>query len=175
VAFTSLLRRAIQTLELVLNELDLLWIPVEKSWRLNERHYGGLQGLNKAETARKHGDEQVKLWRRSYDVPPPPLAAWDPSWPGNDGRYPPGVMPATESLKDTVARVVPYWLDAIAPALLADRRVLVAAHGNSIRGLVKHLGRMTDEAIVGLEIPTGVPIVYDLDDQLRPLRHRALR
>ncbi len=175
VAFTSLLRRAIHTLSLALDELDQLWIPVEKSWRLNERHYGGLQGLNKAETAERHGDDQVRLWRRSYDVPPPPLSAWDPSWPGSDERYPPGVMPATESLQDTVARVLPFWHDAIAPALLAGRRVVVAAHGNSLRGLIKELDGISDDEIVGLEIPTGVPIAYELDDRLRPLRHREIR
>jgi 2,3-bisphosphoglycerate-dependent phosphoglycerate mutase len=175
VAFTSVLRRAITTLWHVLDEMDLLWLPVHKSWRLNERHYGGLQGLNKAETAKKHGDAQVKLWRRSYDVPPPPLAAWDPAWPGKDGRYPPGVMPATESLKDTVARVLPYWHDAIAPALLEGKRAVVAAHGNSLRGLIKHLDGIPDDQIVELELPTGVPIAYELDDALRPARSRHIR
>ncbi len=172
IAFTSVLRRALETLHHVLDELGQLWIPVEKSWRLNERHYGGLQGLNKAETAAKHGDAQVKLWRRSYDVPPPPLAAWDPAWPGNDGRYPAGAMPATESLKDTVARVLPYWEQAIAPALRAGKKPIVAAHGNSLRALIKYLDSIPDDKIVELEIPTGVPILYDLGDDLKPLRHR---
>ena len=174
IAFTSLLRRAITTLWHVQDEMDLLWIPVEKSWRLNERHYGGLQGLNKAETAAKHGDAQVKIWRRSFDVAPPPLAAWDAAWPGNDGRYPPGVMPATESLKDTIARVLPYWNEAIAPALHAGKRVLVAAHGNSLRALIKHLDGIADDKIVELELPTGVPILYELDEALRPARHRSI-
>ncbi len=175
VAFTSLLRRAITTLWHVLDEMDLLWLPVHKSWRLNERHYGGLQGLNKAETAAKHGDAQVKLWRRSYDVPPPPLAAWDPSWSGNDARYLPGVMPATESLKDTVARALPYWHDAIAPALRDGKRVVVAAHGNSLRALIKYLDGIADDKIVELELPTGVPILYELGDDLRPVRHRQVK
>jgi 2,3-bisphosphoglycerate-dependent phosphoglycerate mutase len=174
VAFTSLLRRAITTLWLVQEEMDLLWIPVEKSWRLNERHYGGLQGLNKAETAAKHGDAQVKIWRRSFDTAPPPLASWNPAWPGNDGRYAPGVMPATESLKDTIARVLPCWNESIAPALKAGKRVLVAAHGNSLRALIKHLDAIADDKIVELEIPTGAPILYELDDALRPVRHRSV-
>jgi len=174
VAFTSVLRRALETLHHVLDALDQLWIPVEKHWRLNERHYGGLQGLNKAETAAQHGEAQVKLWRRSYDVPPPPLAAWDPAWPGNDGRYPPGAMPNTESLKDTVARVLPCWEQSIAPALRAGKRPIVAAHGNSLRALIKVLDAIPDEKIVELEIPTGVPIVYELGDDLKPLRHRSV-
>jgi 2,3-bisphosphoglycerate-dependent phosphoglycerate mutase len=175
VAFTSYLRRAIVTMDLALDEMDRLWIPIEKSWRLNERHYGGLQGLNKAETAQKHGDDQVKIWRRSFDVRPPPLAGWDPAWPGNDGRYPPGTMPATESLKDTIARVMPYWEQTIAPALRSGRRVMVAAHGNSLRGLMKHLDGIADDKIVELEIPTGVPIVYELGEaDLRPQNRRML-
>lgn len=172
ILFTSVLRRALTTAWHVLDELDQLWLPTEKHWRLNERHYGGLQGLNKAETAAKHGDAQVKLWRRSFDVAPPPLAAWDPAWPGNDRRYPPGVMPRTESLKDTIARVLPYWNEAIAPALKAGKRVLVAAHGNSLRALVKHLDQIADDKIVELEIPTGAPIHYELADDLKPVRHR---
>jgi 2,3-bisphosphoglycerate-dependent phosphoglycerate mutase len=173
-AFTSVLRRAITTLWHVTDELDLLWIPVQKHWRLNERHYGGLQGLNKAETAARHGDEQVKIWRRSYDVPPPPLDRWDPAWPGNDARYKAGEMPKTESLKDTIARVLPYWEGSIAPELRAGKRVLVAAHGNSLRGLIKHLDRIADHDIVGLELPTGVPIVYELKDDLTPAGPRRL-
>ncbi len=172
VAFTSVLRRATTTLSCVLDEMDLFWIPVHKHWRLNERHYGALQGLNKAETAAKHGDEQVKIWRRSYDVPPPALASWDPKWPGNDGRYLPGVMPKTESLKDTIARTLPYWHDAIAPALLDGKRVIVAAHGNSLRGLMKHLEGMSDDAVVNLELPTGAPVHYDLKDDLTPAKSR---
>jgi 2,3-bisphosphoglycerate-dependent phosphoglycerate mutase len=174
VSFTSLLRRAITTLGLVLDEMDLLWIPVHKSWRLNERHYGALQGLDKAETAAKHGDAQVKVWRRSYDVPPPPLADWDPRWPGGDGRYAGGERPKTESLKDTIARVLPYWESEIAPALRAGKRVIVAAHGNSLRGLIKHLDGISDAAIADLELPTGTPIAYELDRDLRPLRPRRL-
>ena len=173
-AFTSVLRRAITTLFNVLDQMDLLWIPVQKHWRLNERHYGALQGLNKAETAAKHGDDQVKIWRRSFDVAPPPLKAWDPAWPGNDARYKPGEMPPTESLKDTIARALPYWESAIAPELRAGKRVIVAAHGNSLRGLIKHLDRISDQEIVDLELPTGVPIVYELTDQLTPVRPRRL-
>lgn len=174
-AFTSLLRRAITTLDLALDEMDLLWIPVQKHWRLNERHYGGLQGLNKAEMAARHGEAQVKLWRRSFDVAPPPLECWDPEWPGNDERYPAGVMPKSESLKDTIRRVLPYWEEAIAPALKSGRRVLVAAHGNSLRALVKHLDGIQDDAIPGLEIATGAPIVYDLDERLKPVAKKDLR
>ena len=173
-AFASVLRRAITTLSLLLDEMDLLWIPVQKHWRLNERHYGGLQGLNKAETAAKHGDEQVKIWRRSYDVPPPPLDRWDPAWPGQDARYAAGEMPKTESLKDTIARTLPYWESAIAPEVRAGKRVIVAAHGNSLRGLIKHLDRIPDQEIVGLEIPTGCPIVYQLKDDLTPAAPRRL-
>ncbi len=173
-AFTSVLRRALVTLHHVLDQTDQLWIPVEKHWRLNERHYGGLQSLNKAETAKLHGEAQVKLWRRSFDVPPPPLEKWDPAWPGNDGRYPAGAMPRTESLKDTIARVLPYWNESIAPALRGGRRVLVVAHGNSLRGLIKHLDGISDAEIVGLEIPTGVPILYELGDDLKPRNHRTV-
>ena len=172
-AFTSLLRRAISTLHFALDEMDLHWIPVQRSWRLNERHYGALQGLNKAETAAKHGDEQVKVWRRSFDIAPPALPAWDPSWPGGDGRYGPGEMPKTESLKDTIARALPFWHERIAPALREGKRVIVAAHGNSLRGLIKHLEGMSDKDIVDLELPTGAPILYPLTDDLKPAKPRV--
>jgi 2,3-bisphosphoglycerate-dependent phosphoglycerate mutase len=171
-AFTSVLRRAITTLWNVLDGMDQLWIPVSKSWRLNERHYGALQGLNKAETAQKHGDEQVKIWRRSFDIAPPPLEKWDASWPGNDARYKAGEMPATESLKDTIARVLPYWHEKIAAPLKAGRRVIVAAHGNTLRALIKHLDKISDEDIVSLELPTGAPIYYELNDNLTPAKPR---
>jgi 2,3-bisphosphoglycerate-dependent phosphoglycerate mutase len=177
VAYTSLLRRAIRTLWLVLEDLDLMWLPVHGSWRLNERHYGALQGLDKAETAREYGDEQVRLWRRSYDVPPPALDPSDERFPGRDRRYADladADVPRAESLKDTVARFLPYWHDEIAPAVAAGRRVLIAAHGNSLRALVKYLDDVSDDAIVGLNIPTGVPLVYELDDALRPVSHRYL-
>lgn len=171
VAFTSVLKRAIKTLWLVLEEMDLMWVPVHRSWRLNERHYGALQGLNKAETAERHGAEQVKLWRRSYDVRPPALRPDDERNPARDPRYAelrPEEIPLTESLKDTVARTVPYWHDAIAPAVRAGRRVLIASHGNSLRALVKHLDGISDEQIVERNIPTGIPLVYELDRELRP-------
>jgi len=171
-AFTSVLRRAITTLWNVLDGMDLLWIPVQKSWRLNERHYGALQGLNKAETAAKHGDDQVKVWRRSFDIAPPPLDKWDPAWPGNDARYKPGEMPTTESLKDTIARCLPYWTEKIAPPLKAGRRVIIAAHGNTLRALIKHLDKISDEDIVSLELPTGAPIYYELKDDLTPAKPR---
>ena len=177
VAYTSVLKRAIRTCWITLDELDLLWIPVIRSWRLNERHYGALQGLNKAETAAKHGEAQTKIWRRSYDVPPPPLETDDPRHPARDPRYaalPPADLPATESLKDTVARFVPYWEDAIAPDIRSGQRVLIAAHGNSLRALVKHLDRISDSAIVELNIPTGIPLVYELDANLRPIGSRYL-
>jgi len=173
VAFTSVLKRAIKTLWIVLEEMDLMWIPVHLSWRLNERHYGALQGLNKAETARKYGIEQTMLWRRSYDVPPPPLAPDDPRHPGRDPRYAglaPEELPLTECLKDTVARFLPYWEQTIVPAVRSGKRVLISAHGNSLRALVKHLDRISDEAIVELNIPTGIPLVYELDEELKPLR-----
>jgi 2,3-bisphosphoglycerate-dependent phosphoglycerate mutase len=176
-AFTSVLKRAIRTLWIALDELDLMWIPVVNSWRLNERHYGALQGLNKAETAAKYGDEQVKLWRRSYDVPPPPLDPEDPRFPGRDPRYAgldPADLPRAESLKDTVARFLPYWHGDIAPVIRSGRRVLIAAHGNSLRALVKYLDDVSDEEIVGLNIPTGIPLVYELDGNLRPARHYYL-
>jgi 2,3-bisphosphoglycerate-dependent phosphoglycerate mutase len=177
VAYTSLLKRAIRTLWIVLDEMDLMWLPVHRNWRLNERHYGALQGLNKAETAAKHGDEQVKVWRRSYDVPPPPLDPADPRFPGQDRRYAnldADDLPRTESLKDTVARFLPYWNRTIAPVVEDGNRVLIVAHGNSLRALVKHLDRIGDAEIVGLNIPTGVPLVYELDDDLKPVRHQYL-
>ena len=177
IAYTSVLKRAIRTCWIVLDELDQMWIPVERSWRLNERHYGGLQGLNKAETAAKHGDAQTHLWRRSYDIPPPPLSLDDPRHPSHDPRYAtlaPADCPATESLKDTVARFLPFWNNTIAPAILQGRRVLIVAHGNSLRALVKHLDGISDAAIADLNIPTGIPLVYELDDSLVPIRHYYL-
>jgi 2,3-bisphosphoglycerate-dependent phosphoglycerate mutase len=176
-AYTSVLKRAIKTLYNALDVMDQLWIPVTKHWRLNERHYGALQGLNKAETAAKHGEAQVKIWRRSYDIPPPPLTPDDERWSGRDPRYkdlPPSEIPASESLKDTVARFLPYWHETIAPAIAGGSRVLIAAHGNSLRALVKYLGHVGDEDIVELNIPTGVPLVYELDDRLAPIRHYYL-
>jgi len=177
VAYTSVLKRALRTMWIVLDVLDQLWIPDHKSWRLNERHYGALQGLNKAETAAKHGEAQTKIWRRSYDIPPPPLTPDDPRHPSHDPRYadvPASELPLTESLKDTVARFLPYWRETIAPAVRSGTRVLIAAHGNSLRALVKYLDHVSDEAIVELNIPTGIPLVYELDDDLRPLRHYYL-
>jgi 2,3-bisphosphoglycerate-dependent phosphoglycerate mutase len=177
IAFTSVLTRAIRTLWLMLEEMDLTWIPVERHWRLNERHYGALQGLDKAETAAKHGADQVKIWRRSYDVPPPPLAADDPRHPRHDPRYArldPGAVPATESLQTTLVRVKPYWEDNIVPELAAGRDVLVAAHGNSLRALVKMLEGISDADIVELNIPTGVPRLYELDSSLRPVSAQYL-
>jgi 2,3-bisphosphoglycerate-dependent phosphoglycerate mutase len=173
-AYTSLLKRAVRTLWIALDVMDLMWIPVHKSWRLNERHYGALQGLNKAETAAKHGEDQVKIWRRSYDIAPPPLGPDDPRYPGHDPRYGDlkrSQIPKAESLKDTVARFLPYWHETIAPAILTDQRVLIAAHGNSLRALVKYLDDVSDREIVDLNIPTGIPLVYELDENLRPLRH----
>ena len=174
VAYTSMLKRALRTLWIALDELDRMWLPVEKSWRLNERHYGALQGLNKAEMAAKYGEAQVLAWRRSYDTPPPALTPEDPRYEGSDRRYAGVEVPLTESLKDTVARAVPYWQSSIAPALRAGKRVLVAAHGNSMRALVKHLDGISDAAIVKLNIPTGIPLVYELDESLKPLRHYYL-
>jgi 2,3-bisphosphoglycerate-dependent phosphoglycerate mutase len=177
IAYTSVLKRAIRTCSMALDELDLLWIPVEKSWRLNERHYGALQGLNKSETAAKHGDAQLKIWRRSYDVPPPPLAISDPRHPSHDPRYAslaPDEIPSTEALKQTVERFLPYWNGTIAPAILAGRRVLITAHGNSLRALVKYLDRISDQDIVELNIPTGIPLIYELDVNLAPLKHYYL-
>ena len=176
-AHTSVLKRAIKTLWLALEQLDLMWIPVLHSWRLNERHYGALQGLNKAETAAKFGEQQVLAWRRSYDVPPPALTPDDARCPGGDPRYrglASSQVPLTECLKDTVARVLPYWNQAIAPDIRAGKRVLIAAHGNSLRALVKYLDEVSDQDIVGLNIPTGVPLVYELDDVLKPIRHYYL-
>ncbi len=173
IAYSSVLKRAMRTLWLALDEMNLLWIPVQRSWRLNERHYGALQGLNKAETAAKHGDAQVKVWRRSYDIPPPPLAADDPRHPSKDRRYAslsPGDLPLTESLKDTVARFLPYWHETIAPSVRAGQRVLIAAHGNSLRALVKYLDDVPEDEIVELNIPTGIPLVYELGENLKPLR-----
>jgi 2,3-bisphosphoglycerate-dependent phosphoglycerate mutase len=176
-AFTSVLKRAIRTLWIALDELDQMWLPVERSWRLNERHYGALQGLDKARTVERHGAEQVKIWRRSYDIPPPPLAADDPQNPRFDRRYasvPAAELPAAESLKDTLARVLPFWSARIAPELKAGRNVLVAAHGNSLRALVKMLDGISDAAIVELNIPTGVPLLYELNEALKPRSSRYL-
>jgi 2,3-bisphosphoglycerate-dependent phosphoglycerate mutase len=174
VAYTSVLKRAIKTLWIVLEDMDLMWIPVHRSWRLNERHYGALQGLNKAETAARHGEEQTNVWRRSYDVRPPALTPDDPRHSRHDPRYAglrPEELPATECLKDTVERFLPYWHETIAPRIHAGERVLIAAHGNSLRALVKYLDGISDDAIVGLNIPTGIPLVYELEDDLRPIRH----
>ncbi|MES2400646.1 MAG: 2,3-diphosphoglycerate-dependent phosphoglycerate mutase [Pseudomonadota bacterium] len=177
VAYTSVLKRATHTLWHVLDEMDRTWLPVVNSWRLNERHYGGLQGLNKAETAAKYGDAQVLAWRRSYDVPPPPLDANDARSERADLRYAklqPGQVPLTECLKDTVARVLPFWNEAMAPAIKSGKRIVVAAHGNSIRALIKHLDNISDNDIVGVNIPNGIPLVYELDENLKPLRHYYL-
>jgi 2,3-bisphosphoglycerate-dependent phosphoglycerate mutase len=177
VAYTSVLKRAIRTLWIVLDELDQMWIPVHPSWRLNERHYGALQGLNKAETAAKFGEDQVKIWRRSYDIPPPPLTPDDERYPGRDPRYKElsdRELPLTECLKDTVARFLPYWHETIAPAVRSGKRVLIVAHGNSLRALVKYLDNISDEEIVGLNIPTGIPLVYELDATLKPERRYYL-
>jgi 2,3-bisphosphoglycerate-dependent phosphoglycerate mutase len=173
-AFTSVLKRAIRTLWIGLEELDQLWLPVEKSWRLNERHYGALQGLNKAEMAQKYGEQKVLVWRRSYDTPPPALDANDQRYEAIDPRYSGVEVPRAECLKDTVARVIPYWQSAITPAVRAGRRVLIAAHGNSLRALVKHLDGVSEAEIVGLNIPTGIPLVYELDDDLKPRKHYYL-
>jgi 2,3-bisphosphoglycerate-dependent phosphoglycerate mutase len=177
IAFTSVLKRAIRTLWLMLDEMDRMWVPVERSWRLNERHYGALQGLNKAQTVEKHGESQVKIWRRSYDIPPPPLAADDERHPRFDQRYAavdPADLPATESLKETLARVLPYWHSRIAPELRSGRNVLVAAHGNSLRAMVKMLDNVSEGEITELNIPTGVPLLYELDKELKPLSSRYL-
>jgi 2,3-bisphosphoglycerate-dependent phosphoglycerate mutase len=176
VAYTSVLKRAVRTLWTALDTLDLMWLPVEHSWRLNERHYGALQGLNKAETAARYGDKQVHVWRRSYDIPPPPLEAGDPRCEVDDPRYR-GLgadLPRTECLKDTVARFLPYWHERIAPAIKSGKRVLIAAHGNSLRALVKYLDEISDEAIADLNIPTAVPLVYELDESLKPIKHYYL-
>jgi 2,3-bisphosphoglycerate-dependent phosphoglycerate mutase len=177
IAYTSVLKRAIRTLWITLDALDLMWLPVVHSWRLNERHYGALQGLNKAETAARFGEQQVLVWRRAYAIAPDPLTPADPRWAGSDPRYKhirPEEIPATECLKDTVTRVLPFWNDSIAPALQRGRRVLIAAHGNSLRALIKYLDDMSDDAIVGLNIPTAQPLVYELDDRLKPIRHYYL-
>jgi 2,3-bisphosphoglycerate-dependent phosphoglycerate mutase len=177
IAYTSVLKRAIRTLWLALDELDLQWIPVIRDWRLNERHYGGLQGLNKAETAAKYGEAQVKIWRRSYDIPPPPLETSDERHPGHDRRYKdlkPAELPLTECLKDTVARVLPLWNESIAATIKSGKRVIIAAHGNSLRALVKYLDGVTDAEIVELNIPTGIPLVYELDQNLKPIKHYYL-
>jgi len=178
VAYTSVLKRAVRTLFIALDEMDMLWIPVHKSWRLNERHYGALQGLNKAETAAVHGEAQVKIWRRSYDIPPPPLADEHPGHPSHDRRYTGAMsddqLPSTESLKDTVARFIPYWESTIAADIKAGKHVLIVAHGNSLRALVKHLDNISDQEIVELNIPTGVPLVYQLNDDLRSLNKMYL-
>ena len=176
-AFTSVLKRAIKTLNIVLEELDLMWLPVTKSWRANERMYGALQGLDKSETVQRHGEDQVKIWRRSYDVPPPPMSKDDPNWPGKDRRYAklePDEIPVTECLKDTVARFLPLWQTEIAPAIRRGERVVLVAHGNSLRALVKHLDGISDKDIVELNIPTGMPLLYELDDDLRPIKKRYL-
>jgi 2,3-bisphosphoglycerate-dependent phosphoglycerate mutase len=172
VAYTSVLKRALRTLMFCLDELDQLWIPVQKSWRLNERHYGALQGLNKAETAARHGEAQVKLWRRSYDIPPPPVGLEDPNHPSHDRRYAKlerSQLPTTESLKDTIARFLPYWHSTIAPDIHTGKRVIIAAHGNSLRALVKFLDNLSEEEVIELNIPTGIPLVYMLNDDLKPL------
>ena len=173
-AYTSVLKRAIKTLWLVLEEMDLMWVPVYRSWRLNERHYGALQGLNKAETAAKHGLDQVQIWRRSYSIRPPALTADDDRHPGNDPRYSglaPHQIPLTECLKDTVERFLPYWQQTIQPAVASGRKILITAHGNSLRALVKHLDHISDQDIVGLNIPTGIPLVYELKEDMTPIRH----
>ncbi|GMV13376.1 MAG: 2,3-diphosphoglycerate-dependent phosphoglycerate mutase [Polyangiaceae bacterium] len=176
-AYTSYLKRAIKTLWIALEELDQMWIPVQNSWRLNERMYGALQGLNKVETVQKHGEQQVKIWRRSYDIPPPAMDESDVGWPGNDPRYrslAPSELPKTECLKDTVERFLPYWESDIAPALRCGERVIIVAHGNSLRALVKHLDAVSEADIVELNIPTGIPLVYELDEDLRPIKSRYL-
>lgn len=177
IAYTSVLKRALRTLWLTLDEMDLLWIPFEKSWRLNERHYGALQGLNKAETAAAHGEEKVLIWRRSYDIPPPALEKTDPRYPGNDPRYAnmnKKDIPKTECLKDTVERFLPIWHETIAPTIKSGKKVIIVAHGNSLRALVKYLDEMSDEDIIKLNIPTGLPLVYELNKNLKPLNHYYL-
>lgn len=177
IAYTSVLKRAIRTLWIVMDEMDLMWIPVVRDWRLNERHYGALQGLNKAETAEKYGAEQVKIWRRSYDTRPPALEKNDPRFPGHDPRYAnlrPEELPATECLKDTVARFLPMWHEVIAPKIKEGKKIILTAHGNSLRALVKYLDHVSEEDIVSLNIPTGVPLIYELDENLKPVRHYYL-
>jgi 2,3-bisphosphoglycerate-dependent phosphoglycerate mutase len=176
-AYTSVLKRAIRTLWLALDVMDLMWIPVSNTWRLNERHYGALQGLNKAETAKKYGDEQVLIWRRSYDIQPPALTRDDERYPGKDRRYlglTKDELPLTECLKDTVARFLPFWHETVAPSILSGKKVIIAAHGNSIRALVKYLDNVSESEIVELNIPTGVPLVYELDKELKPIKHYYL-
>ncbi|MFA5156275.1 MAG: 2,3-diphosphoglycerate-dependent phosphoglycerate mutase [Candidatus Omnitrophota bacterium] len=177
IAFTSVLKRAIRTLWITLDEMDLMWIPVQNSWRLNERHYGSLQGLNKSEMAQKFGEDQVLIWRRSYDIRPPALEKSDPRCPGNDPRYKqlePKDIPLTECLKDTVVRFLPYWHEVIAPVVKSGKKVIIAAHGNSLRALVKYLDNVSDDAIVQLNIPTGIPLVYELDNNLKPIKNYYL-
>ena len=177
VAFTSVLTRAIRTLWLALTEMDQVWIPVHREWRLNERHYGSLQGLNKAETAEKHGDEQVLVWRRSYDIPPPPMTKDDPGYAGKDRRYAnldEANIPLTECLKDTVARFLPLWEETIAPQIKSGKQVFIAAHGNSLRALIKYLDGVTEDEIIGMNVPTGMPLVYDLDENLKPTNRQYL-
>ena len=177
VAFTSVLKRAIRTLWITLDQMDLMWIPIHREWRLNERHYGALQGLNKAESAQQMGEEQVKLWRRSYDVPPPPLDKSDERYPGHDPRYKnldETELPLSECLKDTVERFLPLWEDQITPMIKQGQKVIIAAHGNSLRALAKYLDDISDEEIIGLNIPTGMPLVYELDTNLKPIRHYYL-
>lgn len=177
IAYTSVLKRAIRTLWTILDEMDLMWVPVVRDWRLNERHYGALQGLNKSETAAQFGDEQVLVWRRAYDIAPPPLERSDERWPGHDRRYQgidPEALPLTECLADTVVRFMPLWNDEIAPQIKAGKSVIIAAHGNSLRALVKYLDNISNEDIVGLNIPTGMPLVYELDDDLKPIGHSFL-
>lgn len=177
IAFTSVLKRAIRTLWIVLDTMDLMWIPIQNSWRLNERHYGALQGLNKSETAAKYGEEQVLIWRRSYDIRPPVLKETDERYPGNDIRYKDldkKTVPRTECLKDTVARFLPYWFETIAPAVKSGKKIIIAAHGNSLRALAKYFDNISDEAIVSLNIPTGIPLVYELDDDLKAMRNYYL-
>ncbi len=177
IAYTSVLKRAIRTLWIVMDEMDLMWIPVIRDWRLNERHYGALQGFNKAETAAKYGEDQVKIWRRSYDTQPPALEISDERFPGHDPRYAnltTNELPVTECLKDTVARFLPLWNDEIAPLVKEGKKVLIVAHGNSLRALVKHLDNVSEEDIISLNIPTGVPLVYELDENLKPIKHYYL-
>ncbi len=177
IAYTSVLKRGIRTLWIVLDEMDLMWIPVYRHWRLNERHYGALQGYHKSEMAKKLGEEQVLIWRRSYDVPPPALKTSDPRYPGNDPIYKeldPKDIPTTECLKDTVERFLPYWHETVAPAVKSGKRVIISAHGNSLRALVKYLDALSEEEVVNLDIPTGIPLIYELDDQLKPIKHYYL-
>ncbi len=177
VAFTSVLKRAIRTLWITMDEMDLLWVPVHRSWKLNERHYGALQGLNKSETVAKFGEDQVKIWRRSYDIPPPALEKSDERWPGHDARYKdlkPNEVPTTECLKDTVDRFVPYWKETIAPVVKSGKKVIIAAHGNTLRALVMYLDNLSEKEILEVNIPTAIPLVYELDDNLKAIKHYYL-